>query len=82
MHAVLSSDLDWGACREVVAWLLAHGADVNYTDAQGCGALDCAVWLGAPREMLQLLIEQGGRKRERGPHGDSLLHDAVRSHLD
>eukprot|EP00965_Chrysotila_dentata_P111342 3681187-Pleurochrysis_carterae.AAC.2 len=46
---------------------------------QGCTVLDSGVWMSVPRPLLQTLIEHGAVARGANPHGDTLLHTAVKS---
>lgn len=64
---------------EIVAFLLAHGADVNAADKKGETALlkSAAVWSGPP-QVAKLLLEKGADITARDADGRNALMRAIR----
>ncbi|KAI9656153.1 MAG: hypothetical protein M1831_004724 [Alyxoria varia] len=60
---------------DLIRWFLAHGTDVNLADSRGKGgtALSTAIFTGANRECIMLLVDEGKADLQRG----GLLHAAA-----
>ena len=67
LHACLTYITESSVCEGVLRWLVGHGADLNLPDAQGNTALDCGVWVGVPRTLLQIMISMGRAQRASNP---------------
>jgi len=79
LHAAAMHIRSASHCEAVLAWLVERGADINDADSEGCTPLDRAGWAGAPRALLEAIIELGGCARGSNRQGDTLVHAAVRS---
>ena len=79
LHAAAMHIRSASHCEAVLAWLVERGADINEADNEGCTPLDRAGWAGAPRALLEAIIELGGCARGSNRQGDTLVHAAVRS---
>jgi len=65
------------ARKEVVLWLLRHGADINHTSEEGDTAIMEAAKNGH-QEMVACLLEQHAQFHQRNQQGEGLLHCAAR----
>lgn len=69
---LLNSRIHWNL-PSVALWLLQNGADPTQTDAQGNTALHEAATRGINPQVIQAIIEHGGKKASRNKEGKTPL---------
>ncbi len=73
-RVMLFGDLDPKMCNEVLALLLAKGANPNTRDAKGSTPLHQAIRRHHPMKIVKMLIDAGADANELDNHGNTPLH--------